>query len=162
MKNSYNGVINFYKEPGMSSNSAMQKVRYLFDKVKAGHTGTLDPDAEGVLPIVIGKCTKLSDNLMSDEKEYRAEIKLGIKTDTLDLTGEVLDRNDKVFNKQEVISAIKSFEKQYEQLPPMYSAIKINGQKLYDLARKGEVIERKTRLVNIKSINLVIIIIFFY
>ncbi len=158
MKNSYNGVINFYKEPGMSSNGAMQKVRHLCGKVKAGHTGTLDPDAEGVLPIVIGKCTKLSDSLMSDEKEYRAEIKLGVKTDTLDLSGTVLEKDDTIFEKEQVISVIKSFEKEYEQLPPMYSAIKINGKKLYDLARKGEEVERKKRLVNIKSINLVEVI----
>ncbi len=155
MKNLYNGVVNLYKEPNMSSNTAMQKVRSIFAKAKGGHTGTLDPDAEGVLPIVLGKCTRLSDMLMSDEKEYRAELKLGIITDTLDLSGEVLQTNDTVLNKETVIDGIMSFEKKYEQMPPMYSAIKINGQKLYDLARKGIEVERKTRLVNIKSINIV-------
>ncbi len=155
MKNSFNGVINFYKEPGMSSNGAMQKVRHLCDKAKAGHTGTLDPDAEGVLPIVLGKCTKLSDLLMSDEKEYRAEIRFGIKTDTLDLSGTILEKNDTIYEKDEVVKVIKSFIKEYEQLPPMYSAIKINGKKLYDLARKGEEVERKKRVVNIKNIEIV-------
>ncbi len=155
MKNLYNGVVNLYKEPNMSSNSAMQKVRAIFDKAKGGHTGTLDPDAEGVLPIVLGKCTKLSDFLMSDEKEYRAELKLGVVTDTLDLSGTILSENNTVLKEDIVINAIKSFQKEYEQMPPMYSAIKVNGQKLYDLARKGIEIERKRRVVNIKNINIV-------
>lgn len=158
MKNLYNGVVNLYKEPNMSSNTAMQKVRRIFDKTKGGHTGTLDPDAEGVLPIVLGKCTKLSDMLMSDEKEYRCELKLGITTDTLDLSGEIISTCDKIIEQNVVIEVIRNFQKEYEQLPPMYSAIKINGQKLYDLARKGIEIERKKRLVNIKSINIVEIV----
>lgn len=158
MKNSYNGVVNLYKESGISSNSAMQKVRSIFDKVKGGHTGTLDPDAEGVLPIVLGKSTKLSDFLMSDEKEYRAELKLGIITDTLDLSGNILKTDQTVLDQEYVINAIKSFEKEYEQTPPMYSAIKVNGQKLYDLARKGIEVERKKRKVNIKKIEIVEIV----
>ncbi len=152
MKNSYNGVVNLYKEGNMSSNTAMQKVRAIFDRVKGGHTGTLDPDAEGVLPIVLGKCTKLSDMIMSDEKEYTAVLKLGVTTDTLDLSGTVLTTNDTVLDSELVINTINSFQKEYEQLPPMYSAIKINGQKLYDLARQGIEIERKKRLVNISKI----------
>ncbi len=155
MKNSYNGVVNLYKEPGMSSNTAMQKVRRIFDKAKGGHTGTLDPDAEGVLPIVLGKSTKLSDFLMSDEKEYRAELKLGIVTDTFDTSGTVIETNDMIISEERVLEVIKSFEKEYDQVPPMYSAIKINGQKLYDLARKGIEVERKSRTVNIKKINVI-------
>lgn len=152
IKTTYNGVVNLYKEAGMSSNTAMQKVRRIFDKVKGGHTGTLDPDAEGVLPIVLGKCTKLSDMIMSDEKIYVAELKIGITTDTLDLSGNVLTTNDTILDEKFVVETIRSFEKEYEQLPPMYSAIKVNGQKLYDLAREGIEIERKKRLVNIKEI----------
>lgn len=158
MKNLYNGVVNLYKEPGMSSNTAMQKVRSIFDRVKGGHTGTLDPDAEGVLPIVLGKSTKLSDYIMSDEKEYRAELKLGITTDTLDLTGTIISEDKTVVDEKIVLETIKSFEKEYEQLPPMYSAIKVNGKKLYELARDGIEIERKKRLVNIKKIEVIEII----
>ncbi len=154
-KNSYNGVVNFYKEAGLSSNTAMQKVRHIFDKAKAGHTGTLDPDAVGVLPIVLGKSTRLSDYIMSDEKEYRAELKLGVRTDTLDLSGTVLSTDETLIPSDKVISIINSFQKEYEQLPPMYSAIKINGKKLYDLARNGVEVERKKRLVNIIKINVV-------
>lgn len=158
MKNLYNGVVNLYKEPGMSSNTAMQKVRSVFDRAKGGHTGTLDPDAEGVLPIVLGKSTKLSDYIMSDEKEYRAELKLGITTDTLDLSGTIISEDKTVIDQKIVLDTIKSFEKEYEQLPPMYSAIKVNGKKLYELARDGIEIERKKRLINIKKIDVVEII----
>lgn len=155
MKNQYSGVVNLYKEPNMSSNTAMQKVRTIFDRVKGGHTGTLDPDAEGVLPIVLGKCTKLSNEIMSDEKEYRAELKLGVKTDTLDMSGTVLEEDYRLISEDDVVNAIKSFQKEYEQMPPMYSAIKIDGKKLYELARKGVEVERKTRLVNIKKIEVI-------
>lgn len=155
MKNQYSGVVNLYKEPNMSSNTAMQKVRTIFDRVKGGHTGTLDPDAEGVLPIVLGKCTKLSNEIMSDEKEYRAELKLGLKTDTLDMSGTVLEEDYRLISEDDVVNAVKSFQKEYEQMPPMYSAIKIDGKKLYELARKGVEVERKTRLVNIKKIEVI-------
>ncbi len=157
-KYSYNGVVNFYKGAGLSSNSAMQKVRHIFDKAKAGHTGTLDPDAVGVLPIVLGKSTKLSDYIMSDEKEYRAEVKLGVRTDTLDLSGTVLSTDETVVPQERVLEVINSFKKEYEQLPPMYSAIKINGQKLYDLARNGIEVERQKRLVNIIDIKVIEIV----
>lgn len=158
MKNLYSGVVNLYKPPNMSSNTAMQKVRTIFDRVKGGHTGTLDPDAEGVLPIVLGKCTKLSNDIMSDEKEYRAHLILGTTTDTLDLSGTVLNTNKTVVDKEHVIEVIRSFQKEYEQVPPMYSAIKVDGKKLYDLARKGVTIDRKTRLVNISKIDVVEVI----
>lgn len=158
MKNLYSGVVNLYKPKNMSSNSAMQKVRTIFDRAKGGHTGTLDPDAEGILPIVLGKCTKLSNDIMSDEKEYRAHLILGTTTDTLDLSGTVLNINKTVIDKDSVISAIKSFQKEYEQLPPMYSAIKVDGKKLYDLARQGVTIDRKKRLVNIKKIDVIEVI----
>ncbi len=151
-----NGVINVYKEKGYTSHDIVAIVRKMLNKkIKVGHTGTLDPDAEGVLPICIGRTTKLSERIMSDNKEYIATFKLGIKTDTLDITGEVVEKKED-FNitYDEKVAAIESFVGTYEQIPPMYSAIKINGKKLYELAREGKEVERKSRTVNIYGIDI--------
>lgn len=151
---SLNGVINIYKEKGFTSHDVVNIVRKTLNKVKTGHTGTLDPDACGVLPICIGKATKLSDYIMADIKGYKAEVVLGITTDTLDITGDILTKQDVNVTKDEIMDAINSFVGEYYQTPPMFSAIKINGQKLYDLARKGQEVERKKRLINIVSIDI--------
>ena len=151
--NSIIGVINIYKEKGFTSHDVVNIVRKTLDKVKTGHTGTLDPDAEGVLPICVGKATKLADYIAADIKEYKAEITLGIKTTTEDISGDVIEKKDVNASEDEVKSAINSFVGEYNQIPPMYSAIKVNGKKLYELAREGKEIERKTRLINIYKIR---------
>lgn len=151
--NSIIGVINIYKEKGFTSHDVVNIVRKTLGKVKTGHTGTLDPDAEGVLPICVGKATKLADYIAADIKEYKAEITLGIKTTTEDISGDVIEKKDVNASENEVKSAINSFVGEYNQIPPMYSAIKVNGKKLYELAREGKEIERKTRLINIYKIR---------
>ncbi len=151
-----NGVINVYKEKGYTSHDVVALVRKMLNKkIKVGHTGTLDPDAEGVLPICIGRTTKLSNRIMSDNKEYVATFQLGIKTDTLDISGEILEKKEDFdFTYDEKVAAIESFVGTYEQIPPMYSAIKVDGKKLYELAREGKEIERKSRTVNIYGIDI--------
>ncbi len=148
------GVFNIYKEKGFTSHDVVAVVRKTIGQKKVGHTGTLDPDAEGVLPICVGKATKLADYIMADTKTYRATVKLGVITDTYDMSGEVVEEREVSSAKEDIVDAVKSFIGKQEQLPPMYSAIKINGQKLYDLARKGIEVERKTRSIEIYDITL--------
>lgn len=153
----YNGIINIYKEKGFTSHDVVAKLRGITKQKKIGHTGTLDPDAEGVLPVCFGSATKLCDMITDKSKEYKAVLLLGQETDTQDTSGEVINSSDKWKNlsESEIKAAIMSFVGEYDQIPPMYSAIKVNGQKLYDLARKGEVIERKARRVKIDNIEIV-------
>lgn len=155
MKSNLNlsGVINIYKEKGYTSHDVVNVVRKILKGVKAGHTGTLDPDAQGVLPICIGKSTKLAEYIASDIKEYKAEITLGITTTTEDISGDVISQAEVKASEKEVKEAILSFVGEYDQKPPMYSAIKVNGKKLYELARKGIEIERKTRRIHIYEIR---------
>ena len=150
-----NGIINVYKEKGFTSHDVVAKLRGIAGQKKIGHTGTLDPDAEGVLPVCLGRATKVCDLLTDKDKVYEAVMLLGKETDTQDTTGEVIKECDTSYlTEDEVIKAIKSFVGEYDQLPPMYSALKVNGKKLYELAREGKVVERKTRKVNIYSINI--------
>lgn len=149
-----NGIINVYKEKGYTSHDVVAKMRGILKMKKIGHTGTLDPDAEGVLPLCIGKATKLVDMITDKDKTYEAVMKLGVTTDTQDLTGQVLTSSEVNLREEEVISAIQSFIGEYMQLPPMYSAIKVDGKKLYELAREGKEIERKRRLVKIYDIRI--------
>ncbi|MBE7010798.1 MAG: tRNA pseudouridine(55) synthase TruB [Ruminococcaceae bacterium] len=128
-------------------------VRRQLHMKRVGHAGTLDPCAEGVLPILVGKATSLSDLLTEKTKTYIASVELGVETDTYDATGTVLSRSDKVFTEQEVHTAAQSFLGEIQQLPPMYSAIKMGGQKLYDLARRGITVEREPRNVHIYSLR---------
>jgi tRNA pseudouridine55 synthase len=156
MKNSNNsisGIINIYKEKGFTSHDVVNVVRKTLDRVKTGHTGTLDPDAEGVLPICLGKATKLADYVAASVKQYRAEMTLGITTTTEDTTGEVIERREVSSDYEDIKRAAESFIGEYHQKPPMYSAIKVNGKKLYELAREGIEIERKTRLIHIYKIE---------
>lgn len=150
----FNGIVVINKEKGFTSHDAVNVVRKIFDMRKVGHTGTLDPEATGVLPICLGKATRVSDLIMESDKEYIAEMKLGIKTDTQDIWGEVIDKSHKKVSQEEFISAIESFKGEYDQIPPMYSAIKINGKKLYEIARQGKEVERKPRRVNIHYIEI--------
>lgn len=149
------GVINVYKEKGWTSHDVVSKIRVTLKqngiKEKVGHTGTLDPNATGVLPICIGKATKLSDYIMDGNKVYKCQLILGLKTNTDDITGEIIQTSD-IPTESEVKDSINSFIGSYYQTPPMYSALKVNGKKLYEYARKGQEIEVKKRLVNIEKI----------
>ncbi len=146
------GIINVYKPLGLSSHGVVSRVRRILNMKRVGHTGTLDPMAEGVLPICVGQGTKASDMLTDSDKQYRAVMRLGIVTDTQDMEGEILCEKEVTCTPDEVISAVKSFEGEIDQIPPMYSAVKVDGKKLYELARKGVEIERKPRKVTIRKI----------
>ena len=150
----YNGVINVYKEPGFTSFDVVAKLRGILKQKKIGHTGTLDPDAEGVLVVCLGKATKLCDVLTDKDKSYEATLLLGKTTDTEDSSGKILTQSEVTASEQEIKEAIFSFVGEYDQIPPMYSAIKVNGKKLYELAREGIEIERQPRPVTIHSIEI--------
>ena len=149
-----NGIINVYKEPEYTSFDVVAILRGILKQKKIGHTGTLDPMAEGVLPVCLGSATKLCELLTDHDKEYEAVMRLGVTYDTLDIWGEKLTENKIMSTESEVVSAIKSFEGGYNQTPPMYSAKKVDGKKLYDLAREGKTIERKSVFVNIYNIDI--------
>lgn len=149
-----NGVINIYKERGFTSHDVVAKLRGILKQKKIGHTGTLDPDAEGVLPVCLGSGTKLCGMLTDRDKEYEAVLLLGQSTDTQDISGTVLERSAVVVSEQEVRDAIMGFEGPCEQIPPMYSALKVGGRKLCDLARAGQEVERKARPVVIHEIRI--------
>lgn len=149
-----NGVINIYKERGFTSHDVVAKLRGILKQKKIGHTGTLDPDAEGVLPVCLGKGTRLCDMLTDHSKVYEAVLLLGQSTDTQDVSGTVLQEASVEVSEEEVREAIMSFVGPYDQIPPMYSALKVNGQKLCDLARAGKEVERKGRPVEIYEIQI--------
>lgn len=148
------GVINLYKERGYTSHDAVARLRGILRQKKIGHTGTLDPDAEGVLPVCLGKATRLCDMLTDKEKTYRATLLLGRTTDTQDVWGETLEERAVNAGPEEVREAVMSFVGAYDQIPPMYSALKVNGKKLYELARAGKEVERKPRPVTIHEIEI--------
>ncbi|GAA0176876.1 tRNA pseudouridine(55) synthase TruB [Clostridium sediminicola] len=150
-----NGVIIIDKPVGITSFDVIRNMRKLTNIKKIGHTGTLDPLASGVLPVCIGKATKLSNYLMSEKKKYRAELKLGIITDTYDREGKIISECNNFLKEEEVIQVIKSFIGDSIQIPPMYSALKVNGKKLYELAREGIEIERKGRKISISNIDII-------
>lgn len=147
------GILNIYKEAGFTSHDVVAKLRGIIKQKKIGHTGTLDPQATGVLPVCLGKATKLCDMLTDTKKEYRAVFRLGLTTDTEDIWGETLRESDISVSEDKVRKTICSFKGGYDQIPPMYSALKVNGKKLYELAREGKVIERKARPVTIYEIK---------
>ena len=148
------GIINVYKEKGFTSHDVVAKLRGILHIKKIGHTGTLDPDAVGVLPVCIGKGTKLCDMITDTDKTYEAVMLLGISTDTQDISGNVLSKKDVAVDEKTLIETVDSFVGEYKQIPPMYSAIKVNGRKLYQLAREGIEIERRPRDVYIRSIHI--------
>ncbi len=148
------GIINVYKEAGYTSFDVVAKMRGILGIKKIGHTGTLDPDATGVLPVCIGKATKVCDLLTDKDKTYEAVMRLGVVTDTQDMTGQVLEEHAVVVTEEEVRQAVGQFVGNIEQIPPMYSALKVGGQKLCDLARKGIEVERKPRSVTIYEIRI--------
>lgn len=148
-----NGIINVYKEKGYTSHDVVAKLRGILKQKKIGHTGTLDPDARGVLPVCLGNGTKLCDILTDKSKTYRAVLLLGKVTDTQDITGTVLAEKPVTASREEIINTILSFQGTYAQIPPMYSALKVDGKRLYELAREGKEIERQARNVEIHSIT---------
>lgn len=149
-----NGVINIYKEQGFTSHDVVAKLRGILKQKKIGHTGTLDPDAEGVLPVCLGSGTKLCGMLTDRDKTYEAVLLLGQSTDTQDISGTVLERAEVSVTEETAGEAILSFVGAYEQIPPMYSALKVGGRKLCDLARAGQEVERKARPVVIYGIEI--------
>ena len=148
------GIINVYKEKGFTSFDVVAKLRGILKTKKIGHTGTLDPDAEGVLPVCIGRATKVCDILTDKDKVYEAVMLLGVETDTQDTSGEVLKELPVEVSEEAIKESILSFVGEYAQVPPMYSALKVNGKKLYELAREGKTVERKARNVQIFSIEI--------
>ena len=149
-----NGVINIIKNTGMTSFDVVARVRKITKEKKVGHTGTLDPEASGVLPIYLGKATKIIDYMMENEKAYRVSFKLGIVTDTYDLEGKIIREKDASnVGKEEIIRVISNFIGNIKQVPPMYSALKQNGVKLYELARKGIEVKREARDITIYKIE---------
>ena len=149
-----NGVINVYKEKGYTSHDVVAKLRGITGQKKIGHTGTLDPDAEGVLPVCLGRATKLCDMLTDKDKTYETVLLLGVRTDTQDVTGTILEERKVEVSEEQAAECIASFVGAYDQIPPMYSALKINGKKLYELAREGKEVERKPRPVQIHQIQI--------
>ena len=149
------GVINVYKEQGFTSHDVVAKLRGIVGQNKIGHTGTLDPDAVGVLPVCLGRATKLCDMLTDKDKVYEAVMLLGVETDTQDTTGQILKSSETdEITEEQVRAAVLDFVGDYNQVPPMYSALKINGKKLYELAREGKTVERAARRVQIFDIEI--------
>ncbi len=149
-----NGIIIVCKESGFTSHDVVAKLRGICGQKRIGHTGTLDPEATGVLPVCLGSATKLCDMLADRDKEYVAELLLGVETDTQDLTGRVLERRSLEAGREEILAAAESFVGDYMQVPPMYSALKVDGKKLYELARAGKEVERKPRPVRIYELEI--------
>ena len=153
------GILNIYKEKGYTSHDVVAKLRGIVGQKKIGHTGTLDPDAEGVLPVCLGRATKVCGLLTDKDKTYEAVLLLGRTTDTQDMTGQILSERPLISDGREITpetakACVMSFEGEYDQVPPMYSALKVNGKKLYELAREGKTVERKSRKVSIRRIRI--------
>lgn len=151
------GIVIINKEKEYTSHDVVAKVKKILNEKKVGHTGTLDPNATGVLPILLGKGTKLSKYLINHNKIYEATLKLGEKTDTADIEGKIIEEKDvkkENLSQENVTKVLKEFIGKSKQVPPMYSAIKVNGKKLYEYARKGQTIEIKPREIEIYSIEL--------
>lgn len=153
MNQSVNGILNILKPPGMTSFDVVAYLRRLLKIPKIGHTGTLDPDAAGVLPVCVGNATKVIEYLIEKDKQYRAEITLGISTDTQDSGGEVRRAKETAISRNELEEAVKAFIGPILQTPPMYSSIRIKGVRLHELARKGVTVDREPRPVTINNIN---------
>lgn len=150
-----NGILIVNKSEGFTSRDVVNKLSKIFNTKKIGHTGTLDPIAKGVLVVVIGKYTKLCEDLTQTYKEYIATFKLGILTDTLDITGKILDEKDVTVTEEEIRNVIASYKCVYDQEVPIYSSVKINGRKLYEYARNGENVALPKRKVDIKNIEVI-------
>ena len=157
-----NGILNIYKEKGYTSHDVVARLRGIVGQKKIGHTGTLDPEAEGVLPVCLGRATKVCDMLTDKDKTYETVLLLGKTTDTQDITGKVLSEHSPddpglpggAVTEKPAEECISGFIGAYDQIPPMYSALKVGGKKLYELAREGKTVERKSRWVMIRDIRI--------
>lgn len=147
------GVLAVHKGEGMTSHDVVNRVRRLYNTKRVGHAGTLDPLATGVLVVLVGRAAKACEYISSDKKTYRATLRLGLTTDTEDITGEVLTRSDNIPDSETVKAVCREFVGGLKQIPPMYSALKVNGQKLYDLARQGVTVEREARDITVFSLE---------
>ena len=155
MTGNYDGLLLINKEPGYTSSDVVAKLRGILRQKKIGHTGTLDPEATGLLVICLGKATRVAELLTAHEKEYIAVVKLGVTTDTQDMTGRIVSEGDASFVTHEILlETLGAFKGSYEQIPPMYSAVKVNGERLYKMAREGRTVERKPRTVTISAISI--------
>ena len=148
------GILVVNKRQGITSHDCIYILRDLLGIKKIGHTGTLDPMATGVLPMTIGKATRVSSFIQNSEKEYIATIEFGIETDTEDITGNIIERSDKIPTEKEVLDILPKFTGRIEQIPPMYSAVRVDGRKLYKIAREGRVVDRPKREINVSSLEL--------
>ncbi|KPU43899.1 tRNA pseudouridine synthase B [Oxobacter pfennigii] len=149
------GILNILKPPAMTSQDVVSYVKRLVKADKAGHTGTLDPNAAGVLPVCLGKATRVTEYLLNDKKSYRAELMIGALSNTLDKYGEVEFLSHELNSHEKIYEALLSFKGNIKQIPPMFSALKHNGRRLYELARQGEEVERKVREVFIYDLSLI-------
>lgn len=147
------GVLAVHKGEGMTSHDVVNKVRRLYNTKRVGHAGTLDPLATGVLVVLVGRAAKACEYISSDRKTYRATLRLGLTTDTEDITGEVMTRSENIPDYEAVKAVCREFVGELKQIPPMYSALKVNGQKLYDLARQGVTVEREARDITVFSLE---------
>ncbi len=159
IENHYCGMLVIRKEPGFTSSDVVAKLRGIVHMRRIGHTGTLDPMAEGVLPVCLGNATKLAELIADRDKEYRARLRLGVTTDTQDMTGTVLNRLpedevERLVTGEKILEASKRFVGEVDQIPPMYSAVWSNGRRLYELAREGTVVERKPRRITIRELEI--------
>lgn len=150
----FNGIVVVNKEKDWTSFDVVAKLRGIFHEKRIGHGGTLDPMATGVLPVLVGKSARACDILPVEEKAYKAGFELGITTDTLDITGKVLSQKKSLCTKSEIVEVSKKFVGDIMQIPPMYSAVKVGGKKLYSLAREGKVIERQPRPVTVMELEI--------
>jgi tRNA pseudouridine55 synthase len=150
------GILPLYKPAGLTSHDCVFKIRKILKTKKVGHTGTLDPDVTGVLPICIGRATKIAEYITDSGKAYEGEVTIGFSTTTEDKSGEVVEKKelDTIVSRERILEVLDSFLGEIEQTPPMYSAVKVNGKRLYEYARKGIEVERPTRKVTIYSIEL--------
>lgn len=150
----YNGILVFHKPESFTSHDAVAKLRGILRQKKIGHAGTLDPMARGVLVVLLGSATRASDHASGQQKEYVARLRLGLTTDTQDITGTVLEEKDVNVSEAELLAALHAFTGDILQLPPMYSAVQVNGKRLYDLARKGIEVERQSRNITVETLQL--------
>jgi tRNA pseudouridine55 synthase len=150
-----NGVVLIRKEKGYTSFDVVAVARKILGTKKIGHTGTLDPNAEGLLPVLIGSATKAQDIIPCHDKRYLADFRLGIATDTLDIWGEVLEKDERAVFREEIEGKLKKFRGEIEQIPPMYSAVSVDGKRLYQYAREGKEVERRPRRVTVYALELV-------
>ncbi|TFE02802.1 tRNA pseudouridine(55) synthase TruB [Jeotgalibacillus salarius] len=151
-----NGILPLWKEPGMTSHDCVFKVRKILRTKKVGHTGTLDPDVDGVLPICIGRATKIAEYITEAGKSYKAQIVIGESTETEDASGEIIDKKnvETKITLEQLLAAAEQLTGDIQQTPPMYSAVKVNGKRLYEYAREGKMIERPSRTVKIHQIEI--------